>query len=35
MEDRWMNEYLLKRNEWQQESILLQQDPINWSKTLR
>lgn len=35
MQDRWMNEYIHKRNEWQQESQLLEQDPINWSKTLK
>ena len=35
MEERWMNGYLLKRHEWQQESQLLEQDPINWSKTLK
>lgn len=35
MQDRWMNDYLVKRNEWQQESQLLEQDPINWSKTLK
>ncbi|RNA23799.1 methyl- -binding domain 4-like [Brachionus plicatilis] len=35
MEDRWMHNYLLKRHEWQQESQLLDQDPVNWSKTLR
>lgn len=35
MQDRWMNDYVAKRNEWQQESQLLEQDPINWSKTLK
>lgn len=35
MEDRWMHNYLLKRHEWQQESQLLEQDPVNWSKTLK
>lgn len=35
MQDRWMNEYIQKRNEWQQESTLLEQDPVNWSKTLK
>lgn len=35
MQDRWMNEYIAKRHEWQQESQLLEQDPINWSKTLK
>jgi hypothetical protein len=35
MEDRWMHKYLLKKHEWQYESQLLGQDPINWSKTLK
>jgi len=35
MQDRWMNDYISKRNEWQHESQLLEQDPINWSKTLK
>lgn len=35
MQDRWMNEYISKRVEWQQDSQLLGQDPINWSKTLK
>jgi hypothetical protein len=35
MQDRWMNDYVAKRNEWHQESQLLEQDPINWSKTLK
>jgi len=35
MEDRWMNNYMHKKNEWQQESQLLEQDPVNWSKTLK
>jgi len=29
MQDRWMNDYVAKRNEWHQESQLLEQDPIN------
>jgi hypothetical protein len=35
MEDRWMNEYYFKRDEWNKERELLNDDPINWSKTLK
>jgi hypothetical protein len=35
MEDRWMSEYNLKRNEWINEKQILSDDPVNWSKTLR
>lgn len=35
MEDRWMGDYFLKRDEWTKERELLNQTPINWSKTLK
>jgi hypothetical protein len=35
MEDRWMGDYIVKRNEWSKERKILSDDPVNWSKTLR
>lgn len=35
MEDKWMNNYFLKRDDWQKERRILNESPINWSKTLR
>lgn len=35
MEDRWMSDYNLKRSEWINEKQILNDDPVNWSKTLR
>ena len=30
-----MSDYNLKRSEWVNERQILQDDPVNWSKTLR
>lgn len=35
MEERWMSEYLLKRDDWNKERHLLDERPVNWSKTLK